>query len=183
MMWVLAILLLLTALVLYLMLAPIVLEVDTVTDTYQVRYHKLLRVHVLWQEKGPTLSIHVFRWQKQIELLKSKPKVDIQKAEVDDRTKPKKKGSGFKLGKRTMLQLIGSCRVSRWYVSFDTGDMVLNGQLYPLVYLAGQQLGKPTTINFWGENVVQVSISNNLGRLGRIFIQHKLNENSHERSK
>lgn len=173
MMWVLAILLLLSALVLYLLLAPIVIEVDTDSDTYQLRFHKLARVHMLWLDEGPVLSIHLLRWQKQVELLKKKPEATKEETKVSNKT-PKKKGSGFSLGRGTILKLINSCRVTHWYVSFDTGDVVLNGQLYPLVYLAGQQLGKPTTINFWGENVVQVSVSNNLGRLGRIFIQHKL---------
>lgn len=174
MMWVLAILLIPLALVLYLLLAPIVLEVDTDADLYQVRYHKLASAQLTLDEFEPVVHIDVLKWHRSFPLIKKTEKVIVtEEAQKAPSTEEKTRQGSMRIGK-VLLNMANSFKVRHWYVTFDTGDMVLNGQLYPWVYLAGRHLDKPTVINFWGQNLVQLSISNNLGRMGWVYFKHQL---------
>lgn len=174
MMWVLAILFVLLALLLYVLLAPIILEVDSDADLYQLRYHKLASAKLSLDELEPIVHIDVLKWHRSFPLVKKTEKAiehgeKAQKLSKEDKTRKR----STRIGK-LLLKMAGSFKVRYWYVTFDTGDMVLNGQLYPLVYLAGRQLDKPTVINFWGQNLIQVSISNSLAHMGWVYFKHQL---------
>ena len=176
MMWVLAILFVLLALLLYVLLAPIILEVDTDADLYQLRYHKLASAKLSLDELEPIVHIDVLKWHRSFPLIKKTEKAIVQEqGEVTQKhsKEEKTRKRSTRIGK-LLLKMADSFKVRHWYVTFDTGDMVLNGQLYPWVYLAGRHLDKPTVINFWGQNLVQVSISNSLAHMGWVYFKHQL---------
>lgn len=72
---------------------------------------------------------------------------------------------------KTVKQLIYSFKVNRLSIHIDSGNMALNGLLFPVFYHLGHRIGKDISVNFTGENRIILQIENNIARLAWAFFK------------
>jgi hypothetical protein len=101
-------------------------------------------------------------WKKRFSL----KSVGLEKEEKSKAKNVKDKVS-FSIDK--ILNVIKSFKVNYFYLTIDTGNMPLNGILYPLVYLLGVKIKQEVSINFIGRNVLKLQIENSLARVSRAY--------------
>lgn len=156
---------------LYLLWAPFYLELDTEQGRYRVRFHYLAYAWLNWDDVLPELWVQALWWKKQIDFTKQQDKV---KGETDQpkekKTNKKRKGMPGWLQIKPALAVARSFKIDECYVDVDTDDVVLNGQLFPVFYLLGTTIGHPVSINFLGQNIIRLQVSNTLGRIAWTYL-------------
>jgi hypothetical protein len=156
--------------VLYAFFAPLYIEVDSLKGIYRIRVHRLLRVSLIMNKGTLWLDIYFMFWQRRIDLTAAREKSGKQRPAADQKRKNKRPRQ-FSLKK--VKAVLGSFKVSRCYITFDTGQPALNGKLYPWVYWLGFYLKKDISVNFTGKNAVVLTLRNNLARMTRAYLKNK----------
>ncbi len=161
-MWGLLLLALFFSLLLWLLLAPITIEIDTNTHQYRVGWWGLasLSWHPLRDGFPVRYSIvGISREKRAEEFFESKP------------SKPKSKSkrrTSFRPNVRRVLRIVRrvlqSFRIKRCKLWLDTNDYCFNARLYPLIY-ALPGVHHHVTINFQGRTEVQFRAQNRLIRI------------------
>lgn len=154
MIWLWIILLLIILLALWLLLAPMQLEIDTRLPGAGLRWFSIGRARI-WYDKEWWLSFRVFFYRKTLRLASVRPgpkKIGTGRV---------KKRSGFSLKK--MIRVLRSFRVQEWKLAIDTGDYPLNAQLYPLNF--ADRFRNHLLVNFNEENFLYVRIRNSPWRV------------------
>ena len=156
------ILVVLLALLTYLLCAPLLLEIDSPDGFIQLRFHRLASVRVYEEKEAVRISLQVAMWKKHINLMEEAKPLDV----MNNMSRgPRRTWNGLHVPVKKTIALLRSFKVSKCYITFDTGDMPLNGQLYPLFSLFSMATGREIMINFWDETTVILTIENNLARL------------------
>ncbi|MGB3075232.1 MAG: hypothetical protein WBB36_07915 [Chitinophagales bacterium] len=150
----------------YLLLAPFVLDIDSRKDLCIVRFHRLASGRLLVSDGSLQLEISIAGWKKQIDLLlERKPK--IKKA---SKKKSQRKQSRFSFKK--ILSITRSFKVNKCRFSFDSGNMQLNGYLFPGFYWLSRKTGKSFSINFLGDTELVLQIENNFARIAWAYFHN-----------
>ncbi len=164
--WITVLLFFVFIIILYLLLAPFYIEVNSITSLYRIRFHRLASISLKPVNDSVTLELTILFWKKQLNRSQNN-EPGIQRAKDEKVKKPGKRS----LGMQTLKNLLMSFKVNTFDVLLDTGDVVLNGKLYPLFYLLGFFMRKPVQINFTGQSHIILEIENNLARLSRAYIR------------
>lgn len=150
-----------SCLVAYALFAPLTLEIDTNLRLYQFSISPIFKLWWAMDDFLGHLEMSVFGIRKKLPF----PKIHR------DVTKKKKGKSGlFKFNFHRFYSVIRSFNVKKFIVNIDTGDMPLNGQLFPLMFLFSRITGKIFRINFIGKNEVTLIIKNNAFRILKAYI-------------
>lgn len=157
-------------LLLYVLWAPFYLEVDSEQGRYRLRFHRLAYVWLNWEEVMPELWVKALWWQKQIDLAEGEKPKKVADALPHKPELKKKRGLPRWLQIKPTLAVLRSFSIDECYVDVDTDDVVMNGQLYPVLYLAGVTIGHPVRINFMGDNIIRLQVSNTLGRIAWAYL-------------
>lgn len=177
MLWVLIFLSVIAVILSYLLFAPFYLEINSITGVYGVRFHHLATARVMLKNSTPVLDLRIAGWKKEVDLatkfFKKKKKRPVIKKE--------KTGPGISIAQ--VLKLLKTFRINRFYLDLDTGNMPVNGLLYPAFYWAGRYLDKPVSINFYHRNEVVIEVENNFARILRIIISSTLKRENHGKLK
>ena len=64
-----------------------------------------------------------------------------------------------------LINLIQSFKINKLFITIDTGNMPLNGALYPWFHLLSMKKNRTININFWGENIIIIHLENSLARM------------------
>lgn len=149
---------------LYLLLAPLHIDIDSRKDLYQVRFHRLLSFTVNTTE-NIVLELKMPGWKKQIHL--SDPAF-YQPRKAPETKKPaaRKAPPDFK----RLIAVLKSFKVKAFGISFDSGNRQVNGMLFPLFYFAGFYFRRNISISFTGETYVVLHLQNTLGRMAIAYI-------------
>jgi len=163
MIWLFLLLLTITAVILYLLFAPFILYINSDEGVYRIRFHKLASVSYVAHNGKPGLEIRIAGWRKRVSHVsfmakKSEPQKKVQK--------PSKPRMTF----NRVLAVIKTFRISRFYVSIDTGNAQANGVLYPTLYAWGQYAHRHAEINFLNRNTVILEIKNTMARVIKAFL-------------
>jgi hypothetical protein len=153
----------------YLLLMPLELCIDSYRGKYYLQIGFLARLSV---EKDPAelLRLHLkvlflnFFWRPS----------DLS-APGRWKKKPSKKEISSKKRKITLRQgrrLLQSFKVKAFRLELDTGNPLLNAQLFPLSFLWGTHVGK-VGINFMGRNNILLQIANRPIYILNAFINPK----------
>lgn len=147
-------------LVVYLLLTPILISVDTSEMKFQL---KMVGVIMVWPEFSETLWIHIKIPFKQL-------RIDILKRSEKDKRSPKRndtttKGSERSLSLRRVRRVISSFELRYFLLDVDTDNYKLNGQLFPAFWWLSKN-GLNCNINFTGNNRLAFELRNNLLRAG-----------------
>lgn len=153
---------LLIALLLYVVLAPFYIEVNTHTGLYRVRFQRVASVRVIMDE-DILVEINILGFKK-----RSAPVFRRQK----------KPSSGIKASRgsrsvpvRKLANVLRSFKITTCYVLINTGDMKLNGLLYPLFKWLSWQSGQDVAIGFTGYTEINLQVKNSIARMGRAYFR------------
>lgn len=166
MVWTVILVLFLAAIV-WLLYAPLRLEIDTAAGIFRVEWRGIALVQWLPDEGLDRIDLRVFFFRLKIPLGRSSHAAEKH---PDGTEKPRKKsGSKSKTSPRTMLRLmrnmLRSFEVKRLQVWWDSDDFVWNAQAYPLAQ-ALNAWGKPKVyINFTGQRELALQLENRMGRM------------------
>jgi len=149
-------------LVIYLLFASWVLEVDSAAGLYRFSLVPVFYVRWVSGDFPPYAEMRILGFRRTLDFSDRDRK----------RGKPvKRKRSHPKIRFRSsrMGAVLHSFRVRNFYLNIDTGDMALNGRLFPWVYLIRAQTGLRCYINFTGNQTMQCIVKNNLYRVIRAY--------------
>lgn len=164
-----AALLLLAVFLIYVLLMPLELVIDSYTGQYHLRVGFLARLSL---EKDPAelLRLHLqvlflnFYWRpSEIQAWGRQKKQS--KVETKGRKKPR-------MTLTRVRQILGSFRVKALSLEIDTGNPVLNARLIPLSYMLGRRSGA-IGINFCNRNFILLHVTNRPIKILKAFINPK----------
>lgn len=155
----------------YLLFAPFYLEIDSIKGFFRVRFHRLASVDLSIKDFSLILDIRVIAWRKEIDLLKAK-KTSKEKAAKRKKTdkKKEKKTSWMKVTPKKIISVLKSFKINKCDILIDSGNVQLNGILYPVFFMASFYSKKNIRINFVNENVIIFEIENSLARMSRAYL-------------
>ena len=166
-MFITAIILILTTLLLYVLFAPFYIEINSAEKIYQFRFHRLAVASFNLTNSSLLLDIKILFWRKRLDLF-SENKTESTKKKQNKQVKKRNIGS-FNFKK--LKALLKSFKVNRCDINIDTGNMQLNGMLFPLAYLVSRYFKKNIKINFMNKNSIILEIENNLAKMAYAYIK------------
>lgn len=138
------------AILCYVFFAPFYLEIDSVSGFFRVRFHTVASVDLKIVDYSFILHINVLGWTKEIDVLK------IKRTSKDKKPKEKKvdkkkdtKNSWMKVTPTKIIAVLKSFKINKCDVLIDSGDVQLNGILYPIFYMAGYYSKKKHTYQLY----------------------------------
>lgn len=132
-----------------------------------MRFHRLASVSIYAEKNTLILQTKIAGWTRQTDL---PAKINI----LDERSPKDKKRKKIRPQKISWIKIRGvleSFKVNKCNISVDSGDMQLNGILYPLFYFLSVYSGKDIRINFVGENEIILEIKNSIARIGLAYFR------------
>lgn len=151
---------------LYLLWAPIYIEVNSLNDLYRIRFHHLMSLSIKNENCNTIFEMKVLFWKKKINFMAPQMKEqNVLQSEINDVTKAQT------VEWNKIKNVLKSFKLNTCYISLDSGNMQLNGVLYPFLYFISTYYKKQIGINFVGNNDVIFEIENNLARIIRAYIK------------
>ena len=147
----------------YLVCAPVYIEIDSTRSVYRIRLHRLFILNFLVNGNPLLLEIKVGFWKKRIDLARAPQHPEPAPVK-------KKKRTPGSFSTRKALAVLKSFRVNRLEATFDLGDMQCNGIFYPLCCWFSYITGAEVCINFEGKNSLVLQVENNIARMSRAYI-------------
>ena len=151
----------------YLLFAPFYLEINSNNGMCRVRFHRLASVGIVIKDNSLVIDVSIAGWKRQFDLVDMLTTKREKKKVI--RTRKKKP---IKISVEKIKAIVKSFKVSKCYVSVDSGNVQLNGMLFPVFYWLGRRAGKTIEINFLDKNIIILEINNNFARIIRAFIFH-----------
>lgn len=160
---------LLILVVIYLLLMPIILFIDTQTNEYYIQLRGLAKASIQADKK---------------EVLKVKMKVlflnfkfyPLKRKKTDTKTKKIKKyntkNSSKSVKFRKFIRLLKTFKIKRLFINIDTGDCISNAKLFPLFAFLNQTKGS-FKVNFEGRNRMVLHMQNRPINIVKSFIHFK----------
>ncbi|MCA6075530.1 hypothetical protein [Fulvivirga sedimenti] len=154
--------------ILGILFVPIVIQIDTVHETYLVKVSGIGAFQMDHEESELVFILMLPFYKKVIHPFRlSEKRKKSPKPAKDTPGKKEKKKSRMTFPR--MLSLIRSFRIREFYCTIDSGDYVRNAMLVP-VFQAITSYRNNLSVNFTGEFQLQLYASNNLFRLGRAYL-------------
>lgn len=153
------ILLLLAGIIAYLLFASAYLLIDSRQGSLECGLYPLVRAR-LKLEPSPMIQLSIAGWKQDIALMGRKRQVAQPAAQPTPRSQ--------RLNARTVRRIwamIKSFRIRQFRLRVDTGDVQLNGLLFPLAYSLARLTGRSIDVNFTNHNELVVEVDNSLARL------------------
>ena len=160
--WILAIVILLLLLLSWMLVSPLILELDTRSGA-RFTWTGIGRASV-WYDGEWWMFFRVLFYSKTIKLSGHPAKKQSPPHAV-----VKKQERGRKVPFLKIIRCIKTFRVEEWRLSLDTGDYPLNAQLYPLNFMRG--LRGHLHINYMEENSLYLKIRNHPWKILYAFIR------------
>jgi len=146
----------------YLLFAPVFIEINTASELFRIRFHQLLSATLLFTEKSILIELKLVRWSTQVNLFAT------QKKTVEPVIKERKRKN---ISVSTVIALIKSFRIKEFLLTLDTGNMPLNGLLFPAFQLLGKRFKQNISINFLNNNILILQIENKIAWILWVFIK------------
>lgn len=151
--------------VVYLVTAPFVVEIDSVRELYQLRMHRLASARLHLRESSLMLNMNIAGWKKEVDLLQQKQKGKMDSAETTRKRTEKSRKRKSKMSMKKIWAVLRTFRVRTFFVNVDTGDMPTNGILFPVLYGLSVWSRREFHINFVNQNVIRLEVRNSVARV------------------
>lgn len=160
------------------LMTPFRLIIDSVLGVYRLEFGRLASGELVMEDAQPYVDVKVLFWKRRFNPfeLKSGEAREWKGETSIEGKRPKKVGAERKrrlIGLRKVLAIVQSFKVNRFKIRINTGDMPLNGVMYPLIYWLAFRTRKDIAIVFYGQSVVRINIENNLARMTWAYIKTK----------
>jgi hypothetical protein len=137
--------------VLWLLTAPLVLEIDTRVPEAQFRITGIGNCRISYQEEW-MLRFRILFFRKTIRT------AAIQRKKKGPAKKRTKKRMTFGKLFKKVISVLRSFRVEQWELAIDSDEIIQNARLYPLNFLP--RFRNHLRINFTGDNYFYIRIRN-----------------------
>lgn len=162
----LVILLVVGMLVIYLLFARLVLEISSPHQTMGFRIGRIASATLC--EDYSTLELRIAWWKRRYDITDMAGTGNSLTEHKSRAGAPRRK---IKIDMAAIKRVVRSFRISRCRIEIDTGDMPLNGCLFPLFYAFRYWSGREVGINFCGRNTIILRIENTLARMLWAYIK------------
>jgi hypothetical protein len=160
----LVIILVMAAVLCWLLISPLRLEIDTRVPRASLSWFSIAAAQI-WYDKEWWFRFRVLFFQKTIRLEAAR---SGSKTLPRAQAKPgRRKHPRFRF--RKIIRLLRTFRVRQWTLAIDTGDFVRNGQLYALNF--APSLANHLFINFSGESYLVLVITNRPWKIIYAFLR------------
>lgn len=142
-----------------LLLARIVLHIDTQRGIFRVSVGRVFRFDLEWLDMVPQPVIRVFWWEW-------RPPFGVSPEKKPEKKKKRRAKGNTPASARLRLVtgVLGSFRLKRFELDLDTDDYVLNAQLYPVNHLVWGERAH-ININWQNENRLLLVLESRVGRI------------------
>lgn len=158
----------------YLLFARFFIGIDSTTGFAGIRFSWLADANVVLNESVQVARVRIGWWKKEFDLFRQKT-VERETVEPTDRRKIERKQAGAGRSTRRLVPkikaVVRSFKINKCSISLDTGDMPLNGILFPWFYLLKWRTGREVSINFVGENKIILEAENTIARMLWAYIK------------
>jgi hypothetical protein len=132
------------------------LFIDTNTNQYYIHFKGLAKVRFEAHEEALLkIQLRLFFLNFDFFPFKNTTK-RIKKHQIK---KSNFKGRRKRISIKTMIRLLKTFKVKRFFLNIDTGDCIYNAKLYPIVAFLNYRLGH-FNINFIGKNQLVLCLEN-----------------------
>ena len=138
--------------IIYALFAPLLFEIDSGNYIYQFRIVPIFKLYWVTDELLGHPEMSIFGIHKKLPFPSFRKK--SKKLKI-------KKSSPVTFNLKRFISIIRTFKVKKCIVNVDTGNMPLNGILFPFMYILSRITGKTFHINFIGKNEVVLTIKNN----------------------
>ncbi|MFX0557888.1 hypothetical protein ACOCEA_13900 [Maribacter sp. CXY002] len=137
------------------LLIPINIYVNTVTEDYVFQLKGFIKINIAGdQDELICIRIRLFFMNFMFYPLQF---VGVKPKESHMKKKPVKRKKG--IGLKYILRMLRSFKVKEFLLFLDTGNYMLNAQLYPIFFVLNQHYGV-FNINFEGKNQLVLQLHN-----------------------
>ncbi len=152
---------------LWLLVMPLTLRVDTWRQDYSLRWQGVGRVALLVRDDELVVRVRIGWWQK--DFFPLRPSTRKPKPTRQPKLRTKARRSWRQLSWRKVRNILRSFRVRYFRLELDTDDYVWNAFLYPLFYFVNRP-GRQLSVNFEGRTNLQLEVENRLIRMLWAFL-------------
>jgi hypothetical protein len=163
--WFVIVVLIIIAVFVYLLFASFYLELNSRSGLCRIRFHRLAYGKLIITDNTLIIDLWIAGWARQIDLFTRNAKSEAESI------KPKRK-KPFKVSFGRVEAVLRSFKINKCYLNIDTGNVQLNGMLYPCFYWLSKASHKPVAINFLDQNEIILEIENNIARVIQALIFH-----------
>jgi len=169
MLWFLTFCLIIATVFCYLTFAPFYLEINSSKNLYRIRFDGLAFANLIITVNSLKVDLWIAGWRKQFNLL-TKP---IREKQEEKSILSKRKNKPFRITFQKAKVILESFKVNKFCLNVDSGNLQLNGLLYPCFYWLSKYTNKPISINFINKNEVILELENNIARIaGSLIFNH-----------
>lgn len=143
------IIVLLIGLLIWLLISPLVILLDTRVPYFQVKWVSIGAASI-WYDENLKVKFRILFFRKTIDVGQKKKKITTKKKNI----KSKKR----KIPAQKIIRLLKTFKVKRWNLAIDSGDYIETAFLYPINFL--RPLQNHLYINFNDENYLFIEITN-----------------------
>lgn len=147
----------------YFLFTKLFIEIDSSLDLYKLGFGKVVVVNVYFINDSIQFELKVLWWKRTIDLNTSSD-FNKKKMVIADRKNNGKLISLKKVFKKSS-NVLKSFQIKKCFITIDTGNMPLNGILFPWFYLLTSYFKKDVSINFSGKIIVILRIENSIARM------------------
>ena len=156
--------------VIYVLVAPVVIEIDTVNNLYRVRFFRFAHGRFYFNGIDPWIEVEIAWWHKKYNLLTALKNLPTNNPKPLPESTEEDKGART-IPWRKLIAIIRSFEVEKFSWHLDTGDFALNGELYGLFACYKYTFGHDVTINFAGDNYLALTIKNSAWRVLKALVK------------
>jgi hypothetical protein len=162
--WIIAISLSVVLLIIFLLLTPIVLQVNTEPRQFEMRITGIAKANLILKEKL-WLQLWVLGFQFRIDLLKPAKKKPLEETE----RKTHRRKFSFPSPAAKLSAVVQSFYVRKFHCDVDSGNFLLNSWLYPAFHFI-DPVHRNWNVNFMGQTIITITLENNLLRIIRAML-------------
>ena len=151
-------------LIILILISPFRLTIDTISDTYSVKWKGIIQVKLISKNQEPIVSMLVLGFKKDFNLLKN-----VTKRKIEKNNKKSKSKRSKKITFQKMKQLVKTFTIKSFNLNLDFDDCILNGYLYPIFFFMRSH-NRSFKINFVGHNDIQLIIENRPYKLLKAYL-------------
>ena len=143
----------------YILLAPLYIELDSRKRLFRFRFHRLASARIYLASESLFIDFKIIWWVKTVDLF-------LPRKKKDEKVKRKKKRRRMNMKSFNKIwAAVKTFKVKKCSVNIDTGDMPLNGIIYPVFVWLSYKTGRTFSINFQDENEIIFVSKNNIARM------------------
>jgi hypothetical protein len=162
--------LLFVLLLLWILMGPVILSVNTERKRYQLMLPGVVQARVVYTEEVLILKGWIFFIPFRINPFRIKGK----KKEKKDRVSKAKKKSSRKIGNiRSIKDAFRAFRIRKLHMNIDTDDFMMNAWLIPAFSAVNNGRNVQMQVNFEGNMFLDLDLRTRIGSLAWIFIKNR----------